>query len=107
MWSNGYNIYGKSADELKKAAVAVDSDFINAFGRLAKQLNMAIGITLLEKYKAAPRNSLALFDRHGELKLVYAKVHTCDFDAERNLTAGDDFTPPRLIQPAAQCRRAQ
>lgn len=38
-----------------------------------------------------PRNSLALFDRYGELKFVYAKVHTCDFDVERNLTAGEDF----------------
>lgn len=52
---------------------------------------MAIGITLLEKYEKAPRNTFVLFDRFGERKLVYAKVHTCDFDVERNLTAGDDF----------------
>lgn len=91
MWSNGYNIYGRPVDEWKKEAVSIDSDFINIFGILAKQLNMAIGITLLEKYKNAPRNTLALFDRYGELKLVYAKVHTCDFDVERNLTAGEDF----------------
>ena len=32
-----------------------------------------------------------LFDRYGERRLVYAKVHTCDFGAERNLTPGDDF----------------
>ena len=23
--------------------------------------------------------------------MIYAKVHTCDFDVERNLTPGDDF----------------
>ena len=91
MWSNGYHIYNRPVDEWKKEAISIDSDFINAFGTLAKQLNMAIGITLLEKYKNAPRNSLVLFDRYGELKLVYAKVHTCDFDVERNLTAGEDF----------------
>ncbi len=91
MWSNGYDIYNRPVDEWKKDAVSIDSDFINAFGMLAKQLDMAIGITLLEKYKNAPRNSLALFDRYGELKFVYAKVHTCDFDVERNLTAGEDF----------------
>ncbi len=91
MWSNGYDIYNRPVDEWKKDAVSIDSDFINAFGMLAKQLDMAIGITLLEKYKNAPRNSLALFDRFGELKFVYAKVHTCDFDVERNLTAGEDF----------------
>lgn len=91
MWSNGYNIYNRPVEEWKKEAISIDSDFINTFGTLAKQLHMAIGITLLEKYQKAPRNSLALFDRYGELKLVYAKVHTCDFDVERNLTAGEDF----------------
>ncbi len=91
MWSNGYNIYDRPVDEWKKEAVSIDSDFINPFGILAKQLNMAIGITLLEKYKNAPRNSLALFDRYGELKFVYAKVHTCDFSVERNLTPGEEF----------------
>lgn len=91
MWSNGYNIYDRPVDEWKKEAISMDSDFINTFGELAKQLNMAIGITLLEKYQKAPRNSIALFDRYGELKLVYAKVHTCDFGVERNLTAGEEF----------------
>lgn len=91
MWSNGYNIYNRPAEEWKEEAVSVHSDFITAFGCLAKELRMAIGITLLEKYKNAPRNSLVLFDRFGEQKFVYAKVHTCDFDAEHNLTPGEDF----------------
>ena len=91
MWSNGYNIYDRPAAEWKEEAISVHSDFVTAFGRLAKELNMAIGITLLEKHENAPRNSLVLFDRFGEQKFVYAKVHTCDFDVERNLTPGDDF----------------
>lgn len=91
MWSNGYNIYGRPVEEWKREAVSVDGDFVTGFGCLAKELNMAIGITLLEKYGNAPRNSMVLFDRFGEQKFVYAKVHTCDFDVERNLTPGDDF----------------
>lgn len=91
MWSNGYNIYNRSADEWKAEAISSDSDFINSFGKLAKELNLAVGITFLEKYKNNPRNSLVLFDRFGEQKFIYAKVHTCDFDIERNLTPGDDF----------------
>ena len=91
MWSNGYNIYGRSFDERKAEAISADSDFLNRFGETAKELNMAVGITLLEKYENAPRNSLVLFDRFGKKKFVYAKVHTCDFDVERNLTPGDDF----------------
>lgn len=91
MWSNGYRIYDRPADEWKKEAISVGSEFVKSFGRLAKELGMAIGITLLEKYEEAPRNTLVLFDRYGEQKFSYAKVHTCDFDVERNLTPGEDF----------------
>ncbi len=91
MWSNGYNIYNRPVSEWKAEAISADSDFVHAFSGLAKSLQMAICITLLEKYEGAPRNSLILFDRFGEQKLIYAKVHTCDFDVERNLTPGEDF----------------
>ena len=104
MWSNGYNIHNRPVDEWIKDAVSVDSDFINTFKNLAKQLDMAVGITFLEKYENAPRNSLALFDRYGKLKFVYAKVHTCDFDVERNLMAGEDFYVTTLDTPCGQVK---
>lgn len=91
MWSNGYNL---TADryETEQSAVGIDGDFVNRYLRLAKELEMAIGVTFLEKYKPSPRNSLAVIDRHGDIVLHYAKVHTCVFDpAEEQLTAGDDF----------------
>lgn len=91
MWSNGYRIYGRPVDEWKGEAVSAHSDFVNHFGRLAGELNMAIGVTLLEEYGNAPRNTMVVFDRFGNRKLTYAKVHTCDFDVERNLTPGEDF----------------
>lgn len=91
MWSNGYNIYNREAKEWKKEAVSIDSDFICSFGTLAKELSMAIGITFLERFGGDVRNSFVLFDRRGIRKIVYAKVHTCDFDIEKNLAAGDDF----------------
>lgn len=91
MWSIGYDIYERPAYEWKKDAISIDSDFITSFGKLAKELNMAIGITLLEEFKNAPRNSFVLFDRFGEQKFVYAKVHTCDFSAEKDLTSGEEF----------------
>lgn len=91
MWSNGYNIYGRSVAEWTAEAVSCDSDYVNSFGRLSEELGMAIGVTLLEKCETGPRNSLVLFDRFGQRKFVYAKVHTCDFDVERNLTPGEDF----------------
>ena len=91
MWSCGYNIYSRTAYEWMKDAIPADSAFVESFRHLARELNMAIGITLLEKYKDGVRNTLLLFDRHGEKKLTYAKVHTCDFSVERNLTPGEAF----------------
>jgi predicted amidohydrolase len=90
MWSVGYNI-PESIDELKASTVSTDSEFVQEFSSLAKELNMAIGITILEKYEPLPRNTLCLFDRFGSNVLTYAKVHTCDFGDECRLTAGDDF----------------
>ncbi len=91
MYSNGYNIYNRDVSEWKREAIDTESDFVTAFRHLSKELNMAIGITLLEKFNNAPRNTMVLFDRFGNHKFTYAKVHTCDFDVERNLTAGEDF----------------
>ena len=91
MFSNGYRIYGRPVEEWQAEAISADGEFVGAFGKLAKELNMAIGITLLERYDGDPRNALVLFDRFGERRLSYSKVHTCDFDVERNLTPGEDF----------------
>ena len=91
MWSNGYQIYDREVSEWKSEAIPTDDDFVEEFGKLAKELDMAIGITLLEEYEGGPRNSLVLFDRFGKRQFTYAKVHTCDFDVERNLTPGEDF----------------
>ncbi len=91
MFSCGYDIYDRPQELWQKDAIESDSDFVASFGRLAKELSMAIGITFLEKCPTGPKNSLVVFDRHGNRKISYAKVHTCDFGVERHLTPGDDF----------------
>ncbi len=90
MWSVGYTM-PEDVNELKKMAVAEDSEFTETFRHLAKELDMAIGITYLESREPLPRNTLTLFDRFGEKVFTYAKVHTCDFSEEARLTPGDDF----------------
>lgn len=90
MWSCGYTI-PQDNDKLNNLAINSDDEFILTFKKLAKELDMAIGITFLEKHSDSYRNSMCLFDRYGNLAFTYAKVHTCDFGDERVLTAGDDF----------------
>ncbi len=90
MWSTGYEI-SEDTKELNESAIEETDDFMKAFGEIAKELNMAVGITFLEKHKSGCRNSLCLFDRFGKKVFTYAKVHTCDFGEEKVLAAGEDF----------------
>lgn len=90
MWSDGYAL-PQEPGALEALALSPEGDFVTAFGRLAGELDMAIGITFLEKHAPRPRNSLVLFDRFGRARLHYAKVHTCDFDLEKVLSPGEDF----------------
>lgn len=95
MWSCGYRI-PQDPDVLQALSVPADGPFVSAFGQLARELGMAIAVTLLERFDPLPRNTLVLFDRHGHRVLTYAKVHTCDFGHERRLTPGGGFFTTQL-----------
>ena len=90
MWSDGYAL-PQDSTELEKLSIDKNSDFIEEFRKLACELQMAIGITFLEKHNPKPLNSVVLFDRNGKECLHYSKVHTCDFDLEKVLSSGEDF----------------
>ena len=90
MWSAGYEI-PEDIEEIKSMAVSEDDEFVKTFGKLAAELDMAIAITVLEKHDPLPRNTVILFDRHGNKQYTYAKVHTCDFGDESRLDAGEEF----------------
>lgn len=95
MWNIGYTFFDPNQTEShkhwKSKAINQYDPFFLHFKNLAKELNMAIALTYLEKWDGAPRNSVSIIDRHGEVLMTYAKVHTCDFDIEGFLTSGEDF----------------
>ena len=90
MWSDGYYL-PQDANEIDALAIDKNSKFIEEFRILASELQMAIGITFLEKSETKPLNSVIFFDRTGKEILHYSKVHTCAFDAEKVLSEGNDF----------------
>jgi predicted amidohydrolase len=98
MWNIGYIFPDKnlSFEKWKQNAIDADSEFIASFKQRAKDLNMAIALSYLEKWPFLPRNTVSIIDRFGNIVLNYAKVHTCDFDAERYCTPGDDFYTAEL-----------
>jgi N-carbamoylputrescine amidase len=95
MWNIGYTFHDPAQPQAREIwqgqAVSQQDGFVTHFQALARELNMAIALTYLETWDGAPRNSVSLIDRHGEIVLIYAKVHTCDFDKEAALTPGEDF----------------
>ena len=93
MWSIGYQ-YSRDEKKLREQSLPLDSFFLKRYSELAKELDMAIAVTFLEKHEPKPRNTVCLFDRQGNLKYRYSKVHICDFgeeDDEGVLDAGDEF----------------
>lgn len=90
MWSCGYSI-PQDKKELDSLALKAQSSFAHNFSSLAARLEMAIGITFLEKGSDKTLNSIIVFDRLGEKVIHYSKVHTCGFDLEKVLASGKDF----------------
>jgi len=95
MWSIGMTFFDPKCEGERERwqarAISRDDSFITHFRNLAGELNMAIALTYLEKWDGAPRNSVSLIDRHGETRLTYAKVHTCESNVECALTPGNGF----------------
>ena len=95
MWSSGYCLRQRES-ELRALSIAKQSSFVQGFKALAKELDMAIAITFLERSDPKPLNSVVLFDRNGNEVLHYSKVHTCAFDLEKVLSAGEEFCTAKL-----------
>jgi len=95
-WSNGCAMDNPdvpgSLEAVLKCAFAEDSDVVLRFRDLARELDMAVGLTYLQTWDSTPRNVLTLIDRHGKIAMTYAKVHTCPFlKCEAILTPGETF----------------
>lgn len=103
LWSCGYSI-PQDPEALRSLAIHNGGEFVESFGALAAELDMAIGITYLERHFSSVRNTITLFDRNGDRRITYAKVHTCAFGDERVLTPGDDFFVVDLDTAAGQVK---
>ena len=97
VWRADYDPLNLPPEELELRArwqalgVGADDAFVVHFRELARELDMAIALTYLEKWPGAPRDSVSLINRRGEIVLTYAQVHSCDFSLGSALTPGDGF----------------
>ena len=111
MWSNGYEslfegyyldnkdiITQEQIEDYYSKAVDINSNFMQKFIELAKELEISIAITFLEKNvdSKKPKNTVCIIDRKGNIILKYSKVHTVDFKMEHFLEPGKDFYTAEL-----------
>ena len=71
MWNIGYSFFDPDSEtgheEWLSQAVDDESEFISRHRALARELGIAISVTYLQKSNGAPRNSVSLIDRTGEI----------------------------------------
>lgn len=94
MWNIGYEpcpADDKGRMRWQAQAIGPDSEFVSHFRNVARELELAVALTYLERWDGAPRNSVSIIDRRGEIAMTYAKVHTCDFSMEAACTPGEEF----------------
>ena len=93
MWNIGYEMPENDEDlgDWINKSIYENNNYLLTFKKLAKELNIAISITFLEKTKDLPKNSVIIYDRFGNKILKYSKVHTVDFKMEKYMTPGNDF----------------
>ncbi|HZP57559.1 MAG TPA: carbon-nitrogen hydrolase family protein [Dehalococcoidia bacterium] len=107
MWSIGYaqcpsDAAGRAAWQAR--AEPADGPFVGRFGALARELDLAIAVTYLERRGEGFYNSVTVLDRRGTPAFTYAKVHTCEFDWERELTPGPGFVAADVETRAGSMR---
>ena len=83
--------FEKERENWLNSAVNIEGEYVDAFRSTAKELNIGIVITMLEKCGGKPKNTALLIGRSGEILMKYSKVHTCDFSLESLLEPGQEF----------------
>ena len=67
MWSNGYTLPETDSPAGRAAwaaqAIGPDDRFVTHFRALARELDLAIAVTYLERWEPAPRNSVSIIGR--------------------------------------------
>lgn len=103
MWNTGYemlfegdlkdqdNIHQEKIDKWNSKAIENDNEFINQYINLAKELEIAIAITYLEKTEQKPKNTVIIINRDGNIVSKYSKVHTVDSKMEAYTEPGLEF----------------
>ncbi len=86
LWNIGATtapLHSAGRREWTASAIDRDSSFFQAFVSLARDHQINIAVTYLERIDPQPRNTVSILNRQGEVVLNYSKVFICDFGKEQ------------------------
>jgi len=93
LWNIGFTpgpIDSETRRAWRDSAIDQDSEFLQSFAALARELDLNIAITYFQAHQPAPRNSVSVINRQGQLALNYSKVFICDFGKDELLKPNPD-----------------
>lgn len=79
LWNIGCSLSPLDRSRWINSAIDQQGDFVQRVADLARELELSIAITYLEKHHPLPRNSVSMIDHKGRIVLHYSKVYICDF----------------------------
>lgn len=94
MWSIGYEACPFDEEGKKKweeKAIDRQSNFFQSFVKLAKELEINIALTYLEKNSPKPKNTVSIIDKTGKVVLNYSKVFICNFGVDELVKENPNF----------------
>jgi predicted amidohydrolase len=83
MWNIGYAFCPPDRKvEWEAKAIDQQSDFFQSYAKVAKELEINIALTYLEKHIPKPKNTVSIINSMGKVVLTYSKVFLCNFGQE-------------------------
>lgn len=82
LWNIGFTpcpIDAPGRQAWEASAIDQTDDFFKSFVALARELDLNIAISYLEKHSPKPRNTVAIINGQGEVVLNYSKRFICNF----------------------------
>lgn len=101
LWNIGFapcpdDEHGKRKWE--ESAIDQSSNFFQGFVRAARDYEINVALSYLEKFSPKPRNTVSVIDKRGNVVLNYSKVFLCDFGGLGEAGCDSNCTPGRSFE---------
>lgn len=94
LWNIGFAscpLDKEGKEKWEDSAIDQQREFFQSFVKLARELELNIALSYLEKYSPKPKNSVSIIDKNGGVALNYSKVFICNFGLDELTKENPNF----------------